>query len=365
MGLDTELTEYERGYIIGAHVNGASGAVIGSQLGRSKSAVNKLVKMYKETGTVDVKPRSGRPKKLTDQDEDNIIKKIKKNRQTTAQEIADYLNLQVSISTIKRALHRKGYYGRVAAKKPFITAENAMKRLEWCKQHATLTGEDWKKFIWSDESSVEIGRQSRQIKVWRRHKERFKKHCLLPTFKSGRTSVSIWAAFIGDQKSEIAIRMPPTKRKKKNDENDETDVGVGGRLNADGYINILDKYLLDIIKKGTNKMSKKDKAKIKFVQDGARIHTAKKTLKWLEDQQISVMDWPAQSPDLNPIENLWKILKDQVNRRRPRPMNAEAMAEALRDEWDEIEGDLLLRLCESMPNRIQLVIANRGYPCRY
>jgi len=120
-----------------------------------------------------------------------------------------------------------------------------------------------------------------------------------------------------------------------------------------------------MIEKDANKMSKKDKAKIKFMQDGAKIHTAKKTLKWLKYQQIPVMDWPAQSPDLNPIENLWKILKDRVNRRQPRPMNVEAMAEALLEEWDEIDGDLLLRLCESMPNRIQLVIANRGYSCRY
>jgi len=214
MGLDTELTEYERGYIIGAHINGASGAVIASQLGRSKSAINKLIKMYKETGAVDVKPRSGRPKKLTDEDEENIITKVKKSRKFTAREIADYLNLQVSTATIKRALNRKGYYGRVAAKKPFITAENARRRLEWCKQHTTLTEEDWKKVIWSDETSVEIGRQSRQIKVWRRHGERLKKHCLIPTFKSGRTSVSVWAAFMGERKSGIAIRMPSKKKKK-------------------------------------------------------------------------------------------------------------------------------------------------------
>jgi len=90
-----------------------------------------------------------------------------------------------------------------------------------------------------------------------------------------------------------------------------------------------------MIEKDANKMSKKDKAKIKFMQDGAKIHTAKKTLKWLKYQQIPVMDWPAQSPDLNPIENLWKIL------------NVEAMAEALLEEWDEIDGDLLLRLVKA------------------
>ena len=70
------------------------------------------------------------------------------------------------------------------------------------------------------------------------------------------------------------------------------------------------------------------------------------------------MTWPAQSPDLNPIEHLW----DQLGRRLDRytPRNKQQLWEIVRDDWYKITTDVTKKLVESMPRRLQTVIAAKG-----
>ena len=70
-----------------------------------------------------------------------------------------------------------------------ISKIHASARVSWCEKYREKTAHDWAQVIFSDESSIEIGRQSRQIRVWRHTGERFNIECLTPTFKSGRKSV--------------------------------------------------------------------------------------------------------------------------------------------------------------------------------
>ncbi len=55
-----------------------------------------------------------------------------------------------------------------------------------------------------------------------------------------------------------------------------------------------------------------------FLQDLAPVHTAKSTKSWLNDHGVGVLDWPANSPDLNSIENLWGIVKKKIRNKRPK-----------------------------------------------
>ena len=74
--------------------------------------------------------------------------------------------------------------------------------------------------------------------------------------------------------------------------------------------------------------------------------------------------WPANSPDLNPIENLWKIVKDLL-RHRPRPRNKEEMAQTIQSTWDTISLEQLQTLIRTMPDRMQAVISARGDSTRW
>jgi hypothetical protein len=78
-------------------------------------------------------------------------------------------------------------------------------------------------------------------------------------------------------------------------------------------------------------------------------HTAIHVMEWLSDNNCTDMDWPAQSPDLNPIENLWSLLDRHLSNRK---CNSEAVLfQSLKEEWNNIPLDLLDRLIGSMHDR--------------
>ncbi len=68
-----------------------------------------------------------------------------------------------------------------------------------------------------------------------------------------------------------------------------------------------------------------------FQKDLAPAHTAKSTKSWLNDHGVGVLDWPANSPDVNPIENLWGIVKRKLRNKRPK--NADELNATVKETW--------------------------------
>src|SRR3569623_114602 len=92
----------------------------------------------------------------------------------------------------------------------------------------------------------------------------------------------------------------------------------------------------------------------------------KKTMKKREKEEgFKVLDWPSQSPDLSPIENIWSHLKLQLKQRKVYPKTKEQLWGYVQEEWAKLPPDLLLKLADSMPKRCQVVIAAHGGPIDY
>lgn len=72
------------------------------------------------------------------------------------------------------------------------------------------------------------------------------------------------------------------------------------------------------------------------------------------------MEWPAQSPDLNPIENLWSHLESRIRARATKPKNRRELASFLKEEWEQINSNFTSKLVNSMPRRIAEVIRAKG-----
>ncbi len=92
-------------------------------------------------------------------------------------------------------------------------------------------------------------------------------------------------------------------------------------------------------------------------------HSAKATSTWFKGHGIPVLNWPANSPDLNPIENIWGIVKRKM--RYARPNNAEELKATIRATWALITPEQCHRLIDSMPRRIAAVIQAKGAPTKY
>ncbi len=194
----------------------------------------------------------------------------------------------------------------------------------------------WSKVLFSDESKFCISFGNQGPRVWRKSEEAQKPCCLKSSVKFPQ-SVKIWAAM--------------------------SSAGVGplcflkSTVNAAIYQEILEHFMLPSADKLYGD------ADFIFQQDLAPAHTAKGTKSWFNDHGVTVLDWPANSPDLNPTENLWGIVKRKM--RDTRPNNADELKATVKATWASIPPQQCHKLITSMPRRIEAVIKAKGAPTKY
>ena len=137
-------------------------------------------------------------------------------------------------------------------------------------------------------------------------------------------------------------------------------VEVQGKMDAEQYCNILDEGMVE-------SFEKLDMAEGEwyFQQDNNPKHTSQRAKEWFSDNNIQVLEWPAQSPDLNPIEHLWHHLKSQLQQYETPPKGVHELWERVEKEWNEISPEVCQTLIESMPRRIKAVIKANGGHTKY
>ncbi len=225
---------------------------------------------------------------------------------------------------------------RKRATKPLLNQRQRQKRLTWAVEKKNWTVAQWSKVLFSDESKFCISFGNQGPRVWRKSGEAQKPCCLKSSVKFPQ-SVMIWAAM--------------------------SSTGVGplcflkSTVNAAIYQEILEHFMLPSADKLYGD------ADFIFQQDLAPAHTTKGTKSWFNDHGVTVLDWPANSPDLNPIENLWGIVKRKM--RDTRPNNADDLKATVKATWASIPPQQCHKLITSMPRRIEAVIKAKGAPTKY
>lgn len=305
-----------------------------------KSTVNDLLRKVRAGYPIQDLPRSGRPRKTTTRDDRVIKNKSTKDPFKTASQIAVELRKEgvadVSRMTVSRRLHNVGLFGRVAAKKPFISEKNRKARLEFSKAHANWTVEDWQKVAFSDESKFNLFGNDGRAYVRRPIAKRLHPKYVVPTVKHGGGNVMVWGVFTASCVGPLVL--------------------IQGRMNSVMYRDILQNNLVPFAaeKMGPDWL---------FQQDNDPKHTSKLLQQWFRSTKISVLKWPSYSPDLNPIEHLWEELKRR--NRHERPSNKAELFEMVKKEWEELPTNVLKNLVASMPRRCAAVIAARGLHTKY
>ena len=135
---------------------------------------------------------------------------------------------------------------------------------------------------------------------------------------------------------------------------------IDGRMDGNLYLKILEEDLQESIHHYG-----KSPDDIIFQQDNDPKHTCKKTKTWFQDNAFKVLPWPAQSPDLNPIEHLWNHLKRKLGEYERPPNGMIELWERVEEEWGKIDAEVCQNLIESMPGRVAAVVKAKGGYTKY
>jgi transposase len=355
MARGEEIPESIRNQMIGMRKAGSTFVAIGAEYNVSEDTVRKIYNRWVETGDCENAPRSGRPKILTKHDIRHIKAHVTTDRETRREplgEIIQHCNLPISTKTLSRTIvNCIGMGRRIERKRCFLTPSQMAYRLKFTKAHIHWTLEDWRRVAFSDEMAMQTDSNQGRVFVWRYPEEEYHMDCIRGTVISGFQKVKVWGAMRYGKLSNL-VMVPEEKGE--------------GKMTAAKYLAvIMDGEMFDFWMEGME-----DVGYLLMMEDGAPYHKGVASQRRMELEKDGWIGWgpgtwPASSPDLNPIENLWHILRSKIRKRKQQPRTKDALIEALKEEWANLDMGIVNDLIDSMPRRMQAVIDAKGGPTKY
>jgi transposase len=330
-----QLTVVQRAAIITLDKIGHSRREIAQEIPCSLNTVGHWIRRWEQERSLDDAERSGRPR-CTDEDTDISIEEFAAEKKfTVPKEIKKELQLDCSARTIRRRLDEVGLFGRVGRTEYVYDERDIQRRLSFAEGYASWTVADWDRVIFSDETHIEVYGRSR-VWVQRPAGHAFDPACMVERVPHSER-VSLWGCFCGRGVGQAEIFV--------------------GEFNAKRYVDILQHNLLQTA------LHFYPNEHWWFQQDNAPQHTAGISKRWFHSHGVDLLDFPPYSPDLNPIENLWSILKARIEKRLAR--TTDEIEQVLKEEWEALDKSLLTSLAHSMPTRCAAVVANHGHKAPY
>ncbi|KAG2468153.1 TC1A transposase, partial [Polypterus senegalus] len=335
-----ELSVDLRDRIVSRHKSGEGYRKISAALKVPVSRVAFIIRKWKKFETTRTLPRVGRQSKLSNWGRRVLVREVTKNLMVTLSELQRSSVERREPSrrtTISAAIHQSGLYGRVARWKPLLSKRHMADHLEFAKRHLKDSQTMRNKILWSDETKIELFGVNARHHVWRKLGIAHHQANTIPTVKHGGGSIMLWGYF----------SVAGTGRL----------VRIKGKMIVAMYRDILDKNLLQ------SALDLRLGQRFIFQQDNDPKHTAKISKEWLQDNSVNVPEWPSQSPDLNPIEHLWRDLKMAVH--RCFPSNLMELERCCKEEWAKLAKDRCTKLVASYSKRLEAVIAATGASTKY
>ena len=235
--------------------------------------------------------------------------------------------LGTSKATVNRIRHDLKYSYKPLHHAPLLTDRHIQRRMEFCIAHQN---DNWAKVIFTDESRFATSPDS-PVRWWTKRGD----HLFLEEEKFPG-SIMVWAGIIGNQRTPL-LKCP-------------------SRMNAEKYIELLERN-------GIVEFLRRQGDGAVFQQDGASCHNAALTRLWFADQNVNLLEgWPANSPDLSPIEQIWGIAKRFIILRfgMRTPLTIQQLETAAIEAYEEIDQKTIQILTLSVQFRIRLCIARNG-----
>jgi len=331
-----KLNETDRIRGLALLASGHSVTDVAQTLNCNRKTINSLRDRFQATGSIKDRARSGRPKATNARTDRAMtlahVRNPFKTAMSTAREYGiSYKTVQKRLRNNPRPIRpRRAYIGQK------LLPRHRRARLLFSRRHLRWNRAHWARVVFSDESRFKLSHSDGRVRVYRRKGERYDDRCVLERDRFGGGSVMVWGGIMGGRKTDLVV--------------------VNGNLNAQGYVDqILRPVLVPFIAQN---------APAVLMHDNARPHVARITQQFLQRHAIDTLQWPAMSPDMNPIEHLWDELGRRV-RARGEMHNLQQLSDALVEEWQRIPNAVVLKYVRSMRQRLLTLQRRRGGHTRY
>ncbi|GFV37940.1 transposable element Tcb2 transposase [Trichonephila clavipes] len=254
----------------------------------------------------------GRVRSTTPAEDRYIVLSAKENRRTTAQQVANQFlaasGKQISRKTVARRLRGGGLYACRPVVCVPLTRQHRTACLQWCREHHNWTEQDWACVLFSGESRFSLSSDCRRQLIWRESGTAYRPENIQEKDRNPTCSIMVWAGIMVNGRTRLHVV-------------------ANGTMTGQRYI---DEVLLLLL------------------------HNCP------DSEGIQPLVWPARSPDLNPIENVWDAFGRQVAVRNYPPTNKNTLIRALTEEWDKWLQQLLDNVVQSMVRRVECCITLHG-----
>ncbi|GFW49023.1 transposable element Tcb2 transposase [Trichonephila clavipes] len=303
------LDAFTRGRIIGKLEEGRSVTSVTAEFGIAHSIVSRLWRQFKTTGTAIRVFSSGRPRGTTPAD-DRYIR-----------------------FTVARRLHGGGLFARRPVRCVPLKPAHRRRRSLLCREHRNWRDNEWGRVLFTDESRFSLSSYSHRILIWRERGSRNHPSNIIERDRYGGRGVLVWGGIMLGSRTDLHIFD-------------------AGSVNGTRYCN---EILLPYVRLFRGAMG----LQFLFADDNAPCHRTVAAEHILESENIERMDWPARSPDLNPIEHVWDFLGRRLAARTSPPVTIRELRLALQDEWAAMPQQLIHTLILSMSRRSETCLAAR------
>lgn len=326
-----------RAAIIGMREAGMSQKAIARARGVTVKTVKRWIQRWDGEGTLATRPRSGRPRVLSPEDDQRLIQAVMERPHTSAVDHTQELQFPCNPETTRRHINEAGLKCSVTAQKEKLTQANREMRLAFAERYTQdiFDQQFWKTVIWTDEKSFSTTAACRRV-CWRPPNTRYEAQNIQEVSRSGRCSLSfhgwMWYGGLGDL------------------------TRIDGNLNSVKYVEILNQILPSIREKAIPAPNP-----IRFVHDRSPVHTSRVVRDWFhEHPEVEIIEWPSKGCDVNVIENVWALMVRTWNVQDER--NREAIENHAIAEWENIRRipNYTQHLVDSVPDRLNAIIAAHG-----